>query len=178
MSELTTAARPYAKAVFELATEDNSGEQWANALAALELVVSDESLAEALENPNFTHTQLADLVIGVAGDALDSKASNLVKLLAENGRLSVVPALKEIFDSLNSESEGSIAASVVSAFELTDKQQTKLAASLTKKLGRDVKLECSVDESLLGGVVVRAGDLVIDGSLKGRLEKMTSTLSR
>lgn len=178
MSELTTAARPYAKAVFELATEEKSQEQWSDALAALAVIVSDEGMAAAIENPNFDAASLAGLVIDVAGKALDAKAQNLVKLLAENGRMAVVPALKEIYDSLNSESQGSIDATVVSAFELTEKQQKDLSASLTKKLGQDVKLDCSVDESLLGGVIVQAGDLVIDGSLKGRLDKMTSALSR
>lgn len=178
MSELTTAARPYAKAVFELATEEKSQKQWSDALAALDVIISDEGMVAAIENPNFTGESLAELVIGVAGKALDSKGQNLVKLLAENGRLAVVPALKEIYDTLNSESEGSIDATVISAFELTAKQEKDLSASLAKKLGQDVKLECTVDESLLGGVIVQAGDLVIDGSLKGRLEKMTSTLSR
>lgn len=178
MSELSTAARPYAKAVFELATEENSQQKWSDALAALELIVSDENMAKAIENPNITREQMAEFVIGVAGDALDEKAQNLVKLLSENGRLPVVPELKALFESLNSESKGSIDATVVSAMELTKEQEKKLAASLTKKLGKDVKLICSVDESLMGGVVVKAGDLVIDGSLKGRLEKLTSVMSR
>lgn len=178
MSELSTAARPYAKAVFELATEEGSLQQWSEALSNLELIISDEGLEKVIDNPKITREQLADLVNGVAGDALDDKAQNLVKLLAENDRLTVVPELRAIFERLASESEGSVDATVVSAMELDDAQQAKLAASLAKKLGKEVKLHCSVDESLMGGVIVKAGDLVIDGSLKGRLEKMTSQLSR
>lgn len=178
MSELSTAARPYAKAVFELANEEGSQQQWSDALSALELIINDEGMGSVIDNPNVSRDQLADLVIGVAGDALDAKAINLVKLLSENDRLAVVPELKAMFEALATESEGSVDATVVSAMELTDDQQTALAATLAKKLGKEVKLSCSVDESLMGGVVVKAGDLVIDGSLKGRLEKMTTVLSR
>lgn len=178
MSELSTVARPYAKAVFELATEEGTLQQWSDVLSSLELIVSDENLVQVIDNPKVTREQLADIVNGVAGDVLDDKAKNLVKLLAENDRLAVVPELRAIFASLASESEGSVDADVISAKELDDTQQTKLATSLAKKLGKEVKLNCSVDESLMGGVIVKAGDLVIDGSIKGRLEKMTSQLSR
>ncbi len=178
MSELTTAARPYAKAVYELATAEGTEKDWSEALELIEAIVSDEAMSELLDNPKLTKDQVADLVIEIGGKGLNQKAQNLVKLLAENGRLNVLPELRGMYEQLVSEAEGSIDASVVSAQALDESQQKTLAESLSRKLGREVKLECSVDESLLGGVIVHAGDLVIDGSLKGRLEKLTSTLTR
>ncbi|MGV6858360.1 MAG: F0F1 ATP synthase subunit delta [bacterium] len=178
MSELTTAARPYAKAVYELATAEGTEKSWSDALELLKSIVGNDSVANLLDSPKVTKEQLAELLIEVGGEGFDQKAKNLVKLLAENSRLEVVPELADMYEQLVSEAHGSIEATVVSAQALDDSQQQTLAKSLSHRLGRDVKLECSVDESLLGGVVVHAGDLVIDGSLKGRLEKLTSALTR
>ncbi len=177
MSELTTAARPYARAVYELAMAEDTQKEWSASLELIEAVAINESMTQLLNNPKLTTSQVAGLFLEICGDKLAKGAQNLVKLLAENGRLTVVPELRVMYEQSISEAAGSIDASVISALPLDDKQQATLAASLSKRLGREVKLDCSVDESLLGGVIVHAGDLVIDGSLKGRLEKLTSTLT-
>ena len=178
MSELITAARPYARAVFELAQSDKSLQKWSDALAAVTSIASMPDMSRALENPGLTKQQKAGLLIEATGDALDKQAQNLIKTMAENDRLVLLPELIALFEQMRSEAEGSIEAEVISAYEVTEAQQQTIAKSLKKRLGREVKIKVEIDQDLLGGVIVKAGDLVIDGSVRGRLEKLTSALAR
>lgn len=178
MSEFITAARPYAKALVELAQNEDRLEAWSEQLAYLAAIVSDGDFQQLMNNPKLTKEALADLLIDIAGDNIDHEGQNLVRVLAENGRLPVLPEIAMLFEQARSEAEGAIDATVVSAFELSDEQKGELEAALKKRLGRDVKLSNEIDNSLLGGAIIRAGDLVIDGSLKGRLAKLSATLTR
>ena len=176
MSELITVARPYAQAVFDLARETAALQGWSDSLAFAAAVAADEAMAEAIENPNMTIEQRAELFIAVCADSMDDSGRNFIRLLAENDRLTALPQIAELFETLRAEEEGSIEASVVSAKPLNDAQQAEIIASLKKRFDRDVTLHCEVDESLLGGAIIRAGDTVIDGSMRGRLEQFTTAL--
>lgn len=174
MADFTTAARPYAKAVFEIARDGGKFEDWSNRLAVLGAIVGHPEMQERLDAPNLTQADAARMVETVASDVVnDDDSRNFVKLLAENNRMKMLPDIGGIYEELRAEAEGEIEANVVSAFELTDEQRDKMATALSKRLDRKVRIVSSVDESLIGGAIIRAGDLVIDGSVKGRLDKMT-----
>jgi len=174
MADFTTAARPYAKAVFEIARDSGKFEDWSNRLAVLGAIVGHPDMQARLDAPNLTQDDAARMVETVASDVVnDSDSRNFVKLLAENNRMKLLGDIGGIYEDLRSEAEGEIEANVTSAFELTDAQRDKMAAALSKRLDRKVRIVSTVDESLIGGAIIRAGDLVIDGSVKGRLDKMT-----
>lgn len=177
MSELTTAARPYARAVFELANESDSLSAWSESLAFMGAVASNDDVQRVLDNPKMTRQAAADAFGEFCDNKLDDKAQNMVRLLAENGRLVLLPEISRLFDTLKSEAEGAIDAEVTSAYEMDEATQAGIAEALKQRLGRDINLSVTVDESLLGGAIIRAGDLVIDGSLQGRVRKMTMALN-
>jgi len=177
MADFTTAARPYAKAAFEIARDSKQYDQWSERLMFLATSVQDETLAAALDAPGLTHQARADLIEKIAGDQLDDGGRNFVRLLAENNRLSMLPDIADIYEVLKSEAEGEIEAHVTSAFELEDNQRDRIAAALAKRLDRKVKIVSTIDSELIGGAIIRAGDLVIDGSLKGRLNKLSQSLA-
>jgi F-type H+-transporting ATPase subunit delta len=146
-------------------------------LAVLGHIAADERVARVLRAPRMSPAQRADLVLGIAEGHIDDGARNLVRLMAENGRLAVLPDVAHRYEALRAEAEGTIDAWVTSAAELDEGQRERLSASLKRRLEREIRLHCEVDPSLIGGAVIRAGDLVIDGSLKGRLERLTSRLA-
>ncbi len=178
MSELITASRPYARAIFELAEANKDEQKWSQQLSFMAAVAADASMIEALDNPGLSKQQTAELFIQVCDSHLDAQGINLTKLLAENDRLALLPEIATLYEALRSEAKGSINAEVISAFEVSDEQQKAIIKSLKKRLGCDIKLTTRIDTSLMGGAIIRAGDLVIDGSLRGRLTKITGTLSR
>ncbi|MCB1757757.1 MAG: F0F1 ATP synthase subunit delta [Gammaproteobacteria bacterium] len=177
MSELTTAARPYARAVFEIARESESFDTWSNRLQFLAAVVKDPAMMRLLDAPKLTHQERASMVESVSADHLDEKGSNFVKTLAENGRLELLPDIAAIFEEYRADSEGSIEARVTSATELDEEQTRKIAEALSKRLQREVRIVSSVDPALISGAIIRAGDLVIDGSVRGRLQNLTQAIA-
>lgn len=172
----TTIARPYAEAVFKRAQEANTLDQWSDALGLLAAVVQDEQVAKIIANPKTGSEQRIALMLDIGGDHLDQEAQNLVRLLVRNGRLSALPEIATLYDALKNEGQGAIDVKVVSAFEVSDEQQQQLAEALKKRLDRDIHITSEVDPSLIGGVRIRAGDLVIDGSVQGRLQKLATEL--
>ncbi len=177
MSELTTTARPYARALFELANESKTLTDWSAALAFMSTVSANDDVRAVLNNPKLTRQDAANVFIQLCDEQLDNKAVNLVKQLAENSRLSILPEIASLYEALKDEAEGAIEAHVTSAKKLTKKEQAAIAQALKKRLGREVKITTKVDASILGGAIIRAGDLVIDGSIQGRLRSMTQVLS-
>ena len=175
MAERITTARPYAKAIFALARKANSLGATSTGLQRAATVVADPSVHELLGSPHVTPAQLADLVNGIAG--LDEDGSNFVSLLAQNRRLGFLPEIAALFEQMKSDVENAVDVEVIAATQLTPDQETRYAAALQKKLGRQVRLHTRLDDSLLGGAVLKAGDLVIDGSLKGRLERLAIELT-
>lgn len=171
-------ARPYARAVFQLAQENDALADWSRTLELLSLIAGDERVAALLRSPRVAAEQRAELIRSIADKQLDERGDNFVRLLADNGRLPLLPEIREQYEALRAEAEGRIDARVISASELDDKQQKRIADALQKRFEREIRLHCEVDESLLGGAVIRAGDRVIDGSLRGRLERLGSRLAR
>lgn len=178
MAETITIARPYAQAVFDIAADAKAFGRWSDALQLLTLVVSDPAMNALIRNPRVPREQHSEIVIDVCGDALDEGARNLVRVLADNQRLALLPEIAALYEEYRAEAEKVVQADVASAFPLSPEQQEAIAASLKKRLGRDVTLECRIDESLIGGAVIRAGDLVIDGSVTGQMDRLASALSR
>ena len=177
MADQSTIARPYAKAVFELAHETGKLEQWGKLLQSISYAVDDDRVGELLHNPVVGQAKVAQIIIDALGDKLDTQGRNFIRLLAENHRIGVLPDIAARFEVLRAEAERTIDVNVTSAAPLTEEHKIELAASLQRRFGRDVRLHCEIDESLIGGAVVRAGDLVIDSSLRGRLQQLASSLN-
>jgi F-type H+-transporting ATPase subunit delta len=177
MAEKATIARPYAKAAFQSARQHNALDRWSEVLATASSVVQDERVAPLLLSPRVTSEQLSGLIADIGGNALDDQSRNFIATLANNRRLALLPEIASMFEALRAEAENTADVQVVSAVQLNDAQKQRLAAALKKRLQREVRLHCEVDESLLGGAVVRAGDFVIDGSLKARLDRLAVEMS-
>ncbi len=176
MAELSTLARPYAKAVFERAQAEGKLAEWSEALNALAEVTEVPEAAQLIGSPQVSEGQLAD-VIGAACGGLDDAAKNLLQLLIENRRLSAARAIAEQYEALRAAAENRVDVDVVSATELSQAQQDKLAAALKQRLNSDVRLSCSVNPELMGGAVLKAGDLVIDGSLRADLQRLAHAVT-
>lgn len=175
MAELSTLARPYAKAVFELAQAQGKLADWSDTLAAISTVASTSEVQALLGSPLVTDAKLSELV--VEAGKLDEAGANLVRLLASNGRLNTAGQIAEQYEAMRAEAESRVDVEVASANELSADQQAKLASALAKRLGREVRLDCRIEPEMLGGAVIRAGDLVIDGSLQAELQRLSHTLA-
>jgi F-type H+-transporting ATPase subunit delta len=177
MSDKTTIARPYAKAAFEEARGENRLGPWSESLRIAATVVSDPRVQELLGNPRVTSGDLAQLVIDIAGPQLGEHGANFVRTLADNHRLAYLPEISALFDEMKDEAERVVDVTVTSAAPLDDTQRKTLAAALERKLKRGIRMQCHTDPSLIGGAVLQAGDLVIDGSLRTQLNRITYELT-
>jgi len=177
MAELSTLARPYAKAAFEYALDKQQLSQWLEELGTAAAVVADSGMEAVLNNPSLTASQQASILTEVCGDALGAQARNFISVLAANKRLPLLPEIYKLFGQYKANQEKSVDVEVVSAFDLADEARDRLSQALGKKLERQVTVRTSTDSSLLGGVLIRAGDLVIDGSVRGRLNKLAEALN-
>jgi len=178
MAERATIARPYAKAAFEYAREANAFAAWSQALARLAEIVADPRVAALTKSPQWSAADVANLITDIAGASLNDGMQNFVGVLAENHRLLLLPEIAAHYEQFRSAVENTVDVEVVSAVKLDAAQSEKLSAALARRLKRNVRMKNSVDATLLGGAVLRAGDLVIDGSLKGRLERLATELTR
>ncbi len=177
MAELSTLARPYAKAVYLLADEAGSLDAWSSMLKELAALVRQPVVEQLLSSPDYTMGEKAQTLIDVAGDALDERGRNLLQLLAENRRLEVLPEISAQFEAFKAQRDKAVDVELFVTHELNDAQRDKLVQALSKRLNRDVNVTVTIDKSLLGGVLVRAGDTVIDGSIRGRLNKLAEALN-
>jgi F-type H+-transporting ATPase subunit delta len=177
MADKTTVARPYARAAFQEAKGDSRLAPWSQALRTGAAVIEDSRVQNLLGNPHVTPAQLAELVSSIAGEQLNEEGRNFVKTLAENRRLRFLPEISRMFDELKDAAEGVVDVTVTSAAPLDEQQQRVLADAMKKRLKRDVRLHAETDATLIGGAVLRAGDLVIDGSLRTRLEQIAYELT-
>ena len=178
MAEPSTVARPYAEAVFRLADAGGMLGEWSAALANLSQVASDERVLKQIGDPNLPVAKVAGLIVAVLSGKLSGDAENLVRVLAENGRLTVLGEIRAQFEALKHEREGVVEAHVETAFPLDDAQFADLVARIEKHTGRKVKARVSVDRELIGGVRVSIGDKVIDGSARAQLAALDSALKR
>ncbi|MDP6654244.1 MAG: F0F1 ATP synthase subunit delta [Gammaproteobacteria bacterium] len=177
MAELTTLARPYAKAAFQVALQDGALDAWSRMLMLAASVAEDATVASIMSSPELSLEQIADDFIEVCDDELDSKGQNFVRLLAENKRLALLPEVSMLFENLKANQEKSVDVEIATAFEISSEISDKLAQALKARLQRDIKLATSVDHTLLGGAVIRAGDTVIDSSTRGKLNKLAETMN-
>ncbi len=175
MSELTTVARPYAKAAFDFAVEANTIGNWLSMLVFAAEVSENETMSSYLSG-GASVDQATDLFLKVCEGQLDSNGQNLIKVMAENQRLLVLPQVLSQFSELKAEHEKEVNVDVTSAVEITAEQIITLSAALEKRLARKVKLNCVVDANVVSGLVIKAGDMVIDGSVRGKLDRLARTM--
>lgn len=177
MAELYTLAHPYAAAAFEQAKEEGELDRWAEMLQFLADVVSERKMAGIIAEGKLDGERLTKLILATAEGRLSNTGTNFVKLLAEHRRYPLLPAISELFERRRAEFEGRATVEVISAFDLAPSFQESIAAAMSKRLGRTVDLSLSIDKSLIGGVLIRAGDLVIDATLRGRLQQLGAKLA-
>ncbi len=180
MAMTANVARPYSSAIFQVAQEDQQFQQWSELLQVLVLLTEDSELSIILDSPKVSTKELTDIVLDICekGIELSDKGRNLVKLLMQYRRLSIISEIKDIYEYLRAEAEKTMDVEIVSAVAIGENIFEKLTVALSKKLDRKVSLSCEVDETLLGGAIIRAGDIVIDGSVTGQLKKLASEISR
>ena len=176
MAELTTLARPYAKAVFDAAKEQDAVDSWGQALALAGLIAANKAVKNILANPGLSERRKAELFFDTAEEQLPEALRNFLLILSENKRLALLPEISILFAFYRAELERTVKIKVSTAYEMTSDEQQQLAQALSSKLERKVALETVVDRSLIGGVVVNSGDLVIDASVRGKLAKMAKAL--
>jgi len=176
MSEANTIARPYAQAAFEVAQKQTDLKGWSAVLKTLSDVLANAEVKVVVCNPRVKQSDLEALMLELAGK-LNKEQSNFVRVLVQSGRLEVVAEMAAMFEALRAEAEKSAQVTVSSAFALNEEQQQKIAAALKIRLGCDIKLSCNVDKALLGGIVIRMGDKVIDGSANTRLAELAYALA-
>ena len=177
MADKTTIARPYARAAFEEARGENRLGPWSDAIRTAAAVVTDPRVETLLGNPRVKSTDLAQLVIDIAGPQIGEHGANFVHTLVENHRLAYLPEISALFDELKDEAEKVVDVTVTSAAPLDEGQRKTLTTALERRLKRGVRMQCHTDPSLIGGAVLQAGDLVIDGSLRTQLNKITYELT-
>jgi F-type H+-transporting ATPase subunit delta len=176
MSELSTLARPYAEAVFRLAQGENDLAGWSARLQSLALIVTDAQMGGLIADPAVSLARVSGLIIEVAGSGLGEHGGNFVQVLAENDRLSLLPEIAAQFEMLKANAEGTLEATITSAQQMTQAQIDDLVGGLKAKFAREVNVQVAVDPELIGGAMITIGDQVIDGSVKGRLQRMSFVL--
>ena len=172
MAEKSTLARPYAQAAFKQASEEGQLDQWAEMLDFLGALASDPMMVGLLSDPRVEKERVVELILGLAEGRLSNTGQNFVHLLAESGRLELLPEVTELFQHELAEFKGRGLVEVLSAFELEPRFRDTIKAIMSKRLGRSVDISVKIDPSLIGGVILRAGDLVVDASVRGRLKEL------
>ena len=176
MAELATIARPYANAVFNLAKQEQTLEPWSRMLGILSATSRHPTVHVLLSDPELPAQAKAFRLADVCGEELDDRAKKLLQALADNDRLDLLTEIRQQFEALKAEEEKSLDVEVVSAYDLDDAQRANLVRSLSEKFEKEISIESRVDRSLIGGAIIRAGDVVIDGSIRGRLNKLAEKL--
>lgn len=183
MSDFETASRPYSRAIFELATEQSNLQFWSDVLQLAASLAEDESIQALVTMPSVLNSEVADVFVSVMssvkdGPEINQHVKNMLALLAENDRLMALPEIARGYETFKQEAEGSIEVFVTSARKLTAKQEKEIVKKMKQRLGKEVSITSQVDESLIAGAIIHAGDLVIDGSTRGQLNKLTSQLNK
>jgi F-type H+-transporting ATPase subunit delta len=178
MTERITLARPYAEAVFRLASGHKTLKSWSEMLQFAVAVMQDTQVAALAGNPRVPRARFVEFFLDICDKRLDPDGANLIRLLSENRRLELLPEIAALYEALRADAENRIAAEVTSAYEVSETQLKAIAGALQRRLGREIDLTTRIDPALLGGIVIRAGDLVIDGSVQGKLRTLATHLNR
>ncbi len=176
MSEQATLARPYAAAVFKRAKETDATATWSQSLAFMSAVLKNEDISVVIDNPKVNKERLSALMLDICQEHINEENGNFLKLLVHNNRLMLLPVIAKLFEAYKAEDEGYVEVEVFTAYALSKEAKQKFTTTLEKTLGKKILMNVAVDKSLIGGVLVRAGDRVIDGSIKGRLQHMQKAL--
>jgi len=176
MLEKITIARPYAQAAFDYAREEGDVAAWSAMLKLLSAIVSNPQMRPLLHNPNVSDGQLHELIAGIAGDKLADHGDNFVRILIDAERLQVVPEISELYEAMLAKAEGRVEVHVVSAYDVEDRQEETISAAMAKRLGKKITVISRVNDQLIGGAIIRAGDSVIDASIRGRLTQLRNEL--
>ena len=176
MSELATLARPYATAVFKRSFETGTTEKWSKSLAFISVVLNDKEISAIVANPKVTKERLSVLMLDICQGEVDEEGANFLKLLIQNNRLTLAPTIAVLFEALKAESEGYVGVEVSTAYAFSKEEKQSFTVALEKTLSKKVHINVTVDKSLIGGVLVHAGDRVIDGSIRGQLQQLAKRL--
>ncbi len=176
MSEQATLARPYAAAVFKRAKETDTTATWSQSLAFMSAVLKNEDMSVVIDNPKVSKQRLSALMLDICQEHVNQENENFLKLLILNNRLGLLPSIAELFEAYKAEDEGYVDVEVATAYALSKDAKQDVTTTLEKTLGKKIHMNVTVDKSLIGGVLVRAGDRVIDGSIRGQLQHMQKAL--
>ncbi|MEQ6885619.1 F0F1 ATP synthase subunit delta [Salicola sp. Rm-C-2C1-2] len=176
MAESTSLARPYARAAFEAARDSGQFDDWSQSLNLLAAITSDGRMASVLRHPGLSAQEKIQLIRDVFENPLPEPVENFIQIMAENRRLPLFPSVAAIFAAYRHEHERIVDVTLTTAFELTDEHKQRLTQALEKRLDRTVELSVQTDQSIIGGVVISAGDEVIDASLRGRLNRLSNAM--
>ena len=174
MLEHTTIARPYARAVFEQAKEENDFDRWSGLLNILVIIVTDNRMKSLIDNPKVSDEMLFGIIQDICGNTLSNTGNNFVRILIDAGRLTVLPEILQLYHKMRVDSEGLAEVEVVSAYPLSDDQTRAISEAMTKRLGKKIDITARIDNSLIGGAVIRTGDSAIDASIRGRLRQLSN----
>lgn len=175
-TETSSIARPYAEAAFAHASEKGNLDLWSEMLGFMAQVINNDEISVIIGNPAIDQAKLLELLLDIGGGRLNDEGQNLVRLLVANKRVSVIPAIAAQFEALKNQSEGAIDVVIASAFEMKPAQEKIIRDALKKKFSREINITNEIDETLIGGIRIKAGDMVIDGSIKGQLQKLANEL--
>ena len=178
MAELTTVSRPYANAIFNLAKKERQLSAWSKMLGVLSGTAEDDRVKRLLESPEIANVVKAQRLIEVCSDELDDRGRRFLRVLAENNRLDLIAAITEQFEQLKAQEERILEVEVISAYVVSESEERNLKQALERKFEKEVILASRIDATLIGGAIIRAGDTVIDGSVRGKLDKLAESLLR
>ncbi len=176
MAELAELARPYSEAVYKIAKEKGTAQKWSEMLEMLSLVMADQDISRAARNPRVGDDRFIVLLLDICDGKLNKEGVAFIKVLSENKRLGLVSKISEMYEQYRSDDEGYLTVELTSAFPVSDEDQKKLSETLGKQFGKEIRLNVEEDRSLIGGIIIRAGDKVIDGSVSGQIEQLAKQL--
>ena len=177
MAEAITVARPYAQAAFDEASKLGALKGWSDMLQSLAQAVVNPEVRAAITSPRVVRSQLEGLMLALCGGKASATGQNFIRLLVESQRLMLLPEIAELFETMRAEAEKSVDVVVTSAFDLSEAQKQKITAAMKNRMGREIRLSCEINRELLGGIIIRAGDKVIDGSARTHLSELANALA-
>ena len=177
MAEANSVARPYAVAAFDEASKLGDLKGWSDFLLSAASAVVNPEVHALIGSPRVSRSQLEDLMMALCGDKISVTERNFIKILVESQRLILLPEIAAMFEVMRAEAEKSVDVVVTSAFDLDEAQKQKITVAMKKRMGRDIRLSCKTDHEILGGIIIRAGDKVIDGSARTRLSELANALA-
>ena len=177
MAEISTIARPYAVAAYKLGREQNALSKWSEMLGFAAAVAENEQIKAYIQDPKVVSSDLQATFLKVCGDSLNENGQNLVKVLVEYGRLSILPAISSAFEALKAQDEGTLDAQIIVAAKISAAETKDLVKRLEAKFGKKIEVSVSVDPEIIGGIKIIVGDTVIDASVKGQLQNLAYTLT-